>query len=700
MSDPFGHLLTSLKEGNTPSRSPSVKVPTDDSNASTTTRPQRKKLVPLHQDSLIAGGSQAATIHDDFDDLFGSIPQKPVENDTVVNNSSSNIKANNDPVDDVFDIFEKGFSNGTSNNNLTQEHIKSETPLPQDNELLDIPSDNEAKQSGVVVDEVKDMEIAKLMSIGLSIERANKYYDNGILYEDVMKKRHEKQKKMMTPKMTSSLDGPEDVEVRNLFDKTIKNSQRNNGDSLTSWATGLLNKGKDIVNQLSTYPEEENERLRKFNSSKEESSYNFASSNDSLQSSRISTPKINRSPSIPKERLATNSNSNSRSNMQQGRSRVEIPEPTQSSPTPPLMSSINASESDISYSTNQSSENQAPQEATLLDFDIEDKSISHSQLSVGSTNSIQLPSVAISEIELSGYNEFKTRATEYFQKGDYSGAVQEYEKSLNTLPQKHPLRVIAYSNIIASRIKIGEHSKSISDANDALELFPTDRSHWSVTIQNSNPARSYKDIWPKILMRLAESYEAVEKYKLALEKYQTLLENNVFNDKIIAGKRRCQHALGLDSKVSKKQNSTTKVDSPKPVPKKKAPSTNLGSKTSENSERVKRENERLAKLEDEKVALYDQVDAKIASWTGSNGDDIRFLLSNLQSVLTWCDWKPVAASDLVMPKKVKITYMKAVAKTHPDKIQSSLELENQMIAERIFSILSKAWEKFRETNDI
>jgi hypothetical protein len=31
-------------------------------------------------------------------------------------------------------------------------------------------------------------------------------------------------------------------------------------------------------------------------------------------------------------------------------------------------------------------------------------------------------------------------------------------------------------------------------------------------------------------------------------------------------------------------------------------------------------------------------------------------------------WKKVGMADLVMPNKVKIVYMKAIAKVHPDKV--------------------------------
>ena len=53
-------------------------------------------------------------------------------------------------------------------------------------------------------------------------------------------------------------------------------------------------------------------------------------------------------------------------------------------------------------------------------------------------------------------------------------------------------------------------------------------------------------------------------------------------------------------------------------------------------------------------------------------------------------------TDLVLDNKVKIYYMKAVAKTHPDKINSNESTENKMIANGVFITLNEAWEHLRK----
>ena len=118
-------------------------------------------------------------------------------------------------------------------------------------------------------------------------------------------------------------------------------------------------------------------------------------------------------------------------------------------------------------------------------------------------------------------------------------------------------------------------------------------------------------------------------------------------------------------------------------------------------EKIQRINREAEQLENKKFLLRDKVDEQIKSWSQGKENDLRQLLADLPKVLTWSnDWKPVTTSDLVMPKKVKITYLKAIAKTHPDKLNDSLDVEHKMLAEDIFSILSKAWEAFKEENNI
>ncbi len=76
---------------------------------------------------------------------------------------------------------------------------------------------------------------------------------------------------------------------------------------------------------------------------------------------------------------------------------------------------------------------------------------------------------------------------------------------------------------------------------------------------------------------------------------------------------------------------------------------------------------------DEKLALTDKVDARIAAWRDGKRDNLRALLTSLDNVL-WegSGWKKVGLHEVVVANKVKIVYMKAIARTHPDKVRLRL----------------------------
>lgn len=75
--------------------------------------------------------------------------------------------------------------------------------------------------------------------------------------------------------------------------------------------------------------------------------------------------------------------------------------------------------------------------------------------------------------------------------------------------------------------------------------------------------------------------------------------------------------------------------------------------------------------DDERFMLSDSVDARIKGWKDGKQDNLRALLGSLDTVL-WpeANWKKIGMADLVLPTKVKIQYMKGIAKVHPDKVGS------------------------------
>lgn len=627
MSDPFADLLTQFKQNDSESKDLKQNIPRSTPPSSTDTESriaQLKQKIP--STSAPYTTSENTEIDDDFVKLFGStsISSEP--------RAGENIKRDN--FDTAFDLLQtspRRANRGTSPN--------AKPP----SEAIPVP----------VVDEVRDIEIAKLMSLGFSIDRANTSYDKGILYENLIEERKKKMEQRRQ-KERQMAQRKWEREESNFPDETTRESSVD----LFSLATGLFTKGKKLVDQFTIFPEEgdqakEDQVLRPRQRPKR----------NSLPKPESSLPQRPENVSFPNELSQEPPVEVDLLNDVGGNLMLDEKQ-ISSGPSPTPLAPINIRNQDI-----------------LLDFDDEPKDIKAKIVS-------PLPVVPISEIELSGYNEFKDHATEFFKSGDYVAALEEYEKSANTLPDAHPLRIISYSNLIASHLKTGEYKECIRASEVALSFFPQDMTQWTQIIQNSQPPRTYRDMWPKIALRRAEAFEHSENYKEAFNAYQVLVEKNFCTDKVLEGKRRCQKVLRPEKSRVRKKSLSSSV-TPQET-----------GKHYENLERVQDNNRKLIQIEAQKHELYDKVHEQIEAWKSGKAQDIRHLLSNLQMLLTWCDWKPVSSAELVMPRKVKLTYMKAVAKTHPDKIPDTLPLEQKMLAESIFSCLSSAWEKFKTENDI
>lgn len=667
MSDPFADLLSSLKGGNDLKKCTQAKKP-DSSLALNDLLLAPKKAQTTGQStsniSLNALSNQqlstfSQNIHDDMADLFGCSTTSNVA--PIIPSSQPPSK---DDLDAVMDLFN---NSSTSNSYSTIEQSVSQ----------------ENKPFEYVVDEVKDMEIAKLMSLDLSIDEANIHYERGELYDTLIKKFRRSQQRQV-PYRTSSISPQQ---------RSDDSRSPSNPNSFSMG--GILNMGKQLVDQWTVYHNEDNRLFRNtdFHSQRGRNTSNASNSNRGQTSESLPDPFEEVVSSISTRNKETirsltsvNKSSNSRVSVEKQHN-ILLPDfldnfesTVKISDTQPIMVSsvVKPQEKNIIPALAIPS----PVDNSLLDFD------APSTLTTAS-NTNQLQIVSISDIELSGYKEFRNRGTEFFKNGDYVSSLGEYEKALNNLPVGHSLRIIAYSNILASLLKIGEYKRSIEVSKAALDIFPADPKQLTAIIQNSEPSRSFIEIWPKIIQRRAEAFEHIENYQEAFNNYRLLIENNIFDEKILASKRRCQKVLNpAPNNIAKNLTPTT---SAKPK---------AETKPSEHLLKVQENNRKEEEIEAQKLELHDKVESKINEWVANKNDDIRYLLSNLALVLTWTNWKPIPVTDLVMPKRVKIAYMKAVARTHPDKILNSLDLESKMIAENIFSILSKAWEKFKTENKL
>lgn len=659
MSDPFAHLLDSFKKNNTLKE----KNKNDNDNSSNINRPVLSNTMTM--EPLIPSNSSSTP------NLVHSTGSNSINNTTVNKGNDYD-----DDWDKAFDIF----NNTNINNNNTNISNETSISITDNNNNSNNTRHNDSiflsTESSPVIDEAKDMEIAKIMSLGYSLKQSLKFYETGLDYNTLLTKQNYNNNDNDNPSKSADLlsFGPK--------------------ESFTDTLTSMFNKSKKFVQSLNlTDLNGGFDRLNSYNNT------SYSNYDDYSNSSFVKEDF---------EHLSLQNNPPSSSF-------------NSTSASPELSFSIK-DQKDTQVSDNNNNNNNNNNNILLdWDYPVNNPTSNNSF----STNNLPIKP-QITDIELISYKEYKDNATQLFKNGHYSEALEQYTKSLNTLPNNHPLRLIAISNMMISQLKVGEYNNIIKLMDACEKLWPnvpddnknstitTAKSNWDQIIPESEPQRTFKDIWIKIMLRCAESYEHLEDFNSALNVYKQLLNKNVTNKKVLDGKRRCEKIIYPEkfkptSSSSSSSSSNPSVLSPmvnktthpiKSLPSNNKTQSSSNSKSTENVARIKQQN---AKLEEESILkekLYDQVNLKIEQWKADKPTDIRHLLSNLQQVVTWTSWTPVSSTDLVMPKKVKVTYLKAAARTHPDKVPNSLDLENKMIAENVFSTLSKAWQLFKEENNI
>ena len=97
------------------------------------------------------------------------------------------------------------------------------------------------------------------------------------------------------------------------------------------------------------------------------------------------------------------------------------------------------------------------------------------------------------------------------------------------------------------------------------------------------------------------------------------------------------------------------------------------------------------------------VQKQITKWKGGKDANLRALLSTLQNILPneiASTLQPIGLNELLMPKQVKIKYMKVIARVHPDKVPAGLSIRDQLLAKGVFEGLNTSWEAFKLSNAV
>jgi hypothetical protein len=274
---------------------------------------------------------------------------------------------------------------------------------------------------------------------------------------------------------------------------------------------------------------------------------------------------------------------------------------------------------------------------------------------------------SVSNIALQSSTEHRLAGTNHFKRGDYASAHQSYTSSLLALPDSHPITIVLRCNRALTALKTGLPREAVSDADAALALIgPSHGDGETIDLGagEGGGKKEMKEFWGKALMRKAEALEQMEKWQEAGEAWKACVEGGVANATAIQGRSRCEKALAPKS-----------IRVPRPIPsrpkaKPQSALSDFGQQAdSEAVERLRAANKAAEKADDEKFALSEQVDQKIVRWRDGKKDNLRALIGSLDMIM-WegSGWKKVGMHELVTPGKVKINYMKAIGKCHPDKV--------------------------------
>lgn len=280
----------------------------------------------------------------------------------------------------------------------------------------------------------------------------------------------------------------------------------------------------------------------------------------------------------------------------------------------------------------------------------------------------------VSAEALQSTHRHREKAADAYKRGDYAAAHQSFSTALDMLPDKHPITIIIRSNRAMTGLKIGEPKGAIDDANIILQFIgPSKGEDEIIDLGNGEAAKPMKDFFGKALMRKAEALEQLERWEDAAQAWKLAVESGHGGGTSIQGRNRCEKAAGISKPPSKPAAPVKKR--PTPTPKKTSALSDLSGRAvsgdSEAVSRLRQANEAAERADEEKFALTESVDAKIAAWRNGKQDNLRALLGSLDTVL-WPEsgWKKIGLSELVLPNKVKIQYMKGIAKVHPDKVCS------------------------------
>ncbi|EWC47514.1 hypothetical protein DRE_00482 [Drechslerella stenobrocha 248] len=297
---------------------------------------------------------------------------------------------------------------------------------------------------------------------------------------------------------------------------------------------------------------------------------------------------------------------------------------------------------------------------------------------------------------LSASTTSRAAGTDAFKRGDYPLALSHYTASLSGVPTAHPIRFLILTNRAIVQIKLGDSKAAIEDCDAVISGIGTSRGAGESFDVGDGTNKDMKEVWGKAVVRRAEALEHLERWLDAAAAWGLALESGVGGASASTGKSRCEKVLA-PKPAAQPMAGKPPPRASKPPPRRPQTTNGIANAVSQ----LRAANAAADRADAEKFALHDEVEAKVLAWKGGKETNLRALIASLDSVL-WegSGWKKVGMHELVMPNKVKISYMKGIGKVHPDKISQSATVEQRMLAAAVFSTLNEAWDEFKKQNNL
>ncbi|KAG2234384.1 hypothetical protein INT48_003611 [Thamnidium elegans] len=319
------------------------------------------------------------------------------------------------------------------------------------------------------------------------------------------------------------------------------------------------------------------------------------------------------------------------------------------------------------------------------------------------------PVVNASSDIMAKVNHTRNIGNEKFKLGQFGDAEEAYTRAIEALPSGHDHHVLLCNNRAMARLKTGDYKRCVEDCDAALALA---KQSGDDSITSEGIVIRWRDQIIKALYRKAEAFENIEKYKDALSTYDELIKlEGTSSAKINQGMSRCRQALNpikpssvkkvpaSSSSPNKQQDFMSMFDPSSTATKSTASTVIVSAEELSKSKAVTAMRAKAAEQEAEdaeKLEKVDDVNARLTAWKTGKEQNLRALLATLDTLL-WpgAQWKGAQMSELINPKKCKITYMKAIGK-----LPSDVTVEQRMLASGIFSSLNEAWDSFKTQNQM